>query len=171
MATCTPTTATKGFRQRSRPQPVRPQADSSSNASSHHHAAAAKLSKLEVALLALDAESLEGKYLKSVIDKTRVRAGQGHPGKRLDECQQYMVRAGKRLELAKQAVAPQLRNRIVCKKTASVRQVGGVEKGGFRHPTPDGGGHTSDRIQQFEAMVAELRRDRSDLRSHSAASK
>ena len=38
--------------------------------------AAAKLSKLEVALSALDAESPEGKNLKSVIDKTRVRAGQ-----------------------------------------------------------------------------------------------
>ena len=26
-----------------------------------------------------------------MIDKTRVHAGQGHPGKRLDECQKYMV--------------------------------------------------------------------------------
>ena len=77
-------------------------------------AAVAKLSKLEVALSALDAKSPEGKYLQSVIDKTRVRAGQGHPGKRLDECQQHMVRAGKRLELP-----PQLRNRNVCKKSTT----------------------------------------------------
>ena len=76
-----------------------------SNPAESEAAAAAKLSKLEVALSALDAESPEGKHFKSVIDKTRVHAGQGHPSKRLDECQKYMVRAGKRLELAKQAVA------------------------------------------------------------------
>ena len=65
---------------------------------------AAKLAKLEAAHSALDQESPEAKFLKSVIDKTRVRAGHGHPGKRLDECQQYMARAAKRLEIAKQAV-------------------------------------------------------------------
>ena len=31
--------------------------------------------------------------------------------------------------------------------------------------------NTSDRIQQFDAMVAELRKERDDFRSHSAASK
>ena len=62
--------------------------------------AAAKLAKLELALSALDAESPEGKSLKNLVDKTRVRAEHGHPGKRLDECQQYLVRARKRLEMA-----------------------------------------------------------------------
>ena len=50
-----------------------------------------------------------------------------------------------------------------------VRKIGGVEEGGISDPAQMEADSSTDRIQQLEAMVAELRRD--DLRSHSAASK
>ena len=93
-------------------------------------------------LFALDQEFPEAKYLKSVIDKTRVRAGHGHPGKRLDECQQYMSRAAKRSEIAKQAVVARS-----CRAGSSsrrvqhrLRKIGGVKEGGISDPALNGGG-------------------------------
>ena len=122
---------------------------------------------------ALDAESPEGKYLKSVIDKTRVHAGQSHPGKRLDECQQYMVRAGKRLELAKQAVATAVaeQERLQEEYNIGSARLEELKKEASAIPPPMEMDNTSDRIQQLEALVAELRKERDDLRSHSAAPK
>ena len=139
VATCTPTSSTRGsYKGRRRSQPA-------------HTVPAAKLSKLEVALSALDAESPEGVYLKSVIDKTRVHVGQGHPGKRLDECQQYMVRAGKRLELAvATAVAEQEREQEE------------YNIGSAAIPPPMEVDNTSDRIQHLEALVTEFRKERDD---------
>ena len=71
-------------------------------------------------IVGIDAEFAEGEC-KSVIDKTRVHAGQGHPGKQLDECEQHMVRVGKRLELVKQ-LPPLLQNKNVCKKNTMLCQ-------------------------------------------------
>ena len=94
----------KRSRSQSAPEvPVPKPADSTTRTSpaESESEAAAKLAKLE-----------------SVIANTRVRAGHGHPRKRLDECQQYMVRAAKRLEIAKQW-SPQLQSRIVFKMSTT----------------------------------------------------
>ena len=52
-----------------------------------------------------------------------------------------------------------------------VRQIGGVEERASAIPPPMEVDNTSDRIQHLEALVAELRKERDDLRSHSAESK
>ena len=110
----------------------------------------------------LDAESPEGKYLKSMIDKARVRAGQWHPGKRLDECQQYMVRAGKRLELSKQAVVAAVaeQERLQGEYNVGSARLEELKKEATAIPPPMEVDSSSERIQQLEAMVAELRRER-----------
>ena len=111
--------------------PQQPQETRSSPAESEAEAAA-KLAKLELALSALDAES---KCLKNLVDKTRVRAGHGHPGKRLDECQQYLLQAGKRSEMASCGRR--------CRRAGSVArrvQHWGREIGGVRHLTSGGDG-------------------------------
>ena len=87
---------------------------------------------MELALSALDAESPEGKCLKNLAGKARIRAGHGHPGKRLDECQQHLVRA-KRLEMASCGRR--------CRRAGSVArrvQHWGRDIGGVRHLTFDG---------------------------------
>ena len=105
--------------QREVPVPKRVVSTTRSSPAESESEAAAKLAKFEVVYASLDAESPEGKYLKNVIDKTRVRASHGHPRKRLDECQQYTVRAAKRLEMPSKQWSPQLRSRIDCKKSTT----------------------------------------------------
>ena len=111
--------------------------------------------------------------MKSVIDKTRVCAGHGHPGKRLDECQQYMVRAAKRLEIAKQAVVAEVaeQDRLQEEYSIGSARLEELKKEASATPHPMEVDGNTDRIQQLEAMVSELRRERDDLRSHDATSK
>ena len=135
--------------------------------------AAAKLTKLEAAYSALDQESPEVKYLKSVIDKTRVRAGHGHPGKRLDECQQHIARAAKRLEIAMQAVVAAVaeQDRLQEEYNIGSARLEELKKEASATPPPMEVDGNTDRTRQLEVMVSELRRERDDLRSHSATSK
>ena len=104
----------------------------------------------------------------NLVDKTRVRAGHGHPGKRLDECQQYLVRAGKRLRDGK-LWSPLSPSRIGLARRVQHwgREIGGVSPPHLRWRMNSNIG----RIQHLEALVAELRRERDDLRSKGAASK
>ena len=71
--------------------------------------AAAKVTRLEAALAALedsdDADGAEATALKEALKKARAQAAPSNPGRRLDECQQYVARAARRLEKAKAAVA------------------------------------------------------------------
>ena len=109
--------------------------------------------------------------MKSVIDKTRVRAGHGHPGERLDECQQYM--AAKRLEIAKQAVVAAVaeQDRLQEEHNIGSARLEELKKEASATPPPMEVDGNTDRIRQLEAMVSELCRERDDLRSHSATSK
>ena len=70
--------------------------------------AAAKVSRLEAALAALedtdDADGPEATALKEALKKARAQATPANPGRRLDECQQYVERARRRLEKAQEAV-------------------------------------------------------------------
>ena len=87
-------------------------------------------------------------------------------GKRLDECQQYLLRAGKRLKMASCGRR--------CRRAGSVArrvQQWGREIGEVRHLTSGGDGQQHWQNQHLEALVAELRRERDYLRSNGAASK
>ena len=83
-----------------------------------------------------------------------------------------MVRAAKRLEIAKQAVVAAVAEQIDCKKSnIGSARLEGLKKEASVTPPPMEVDSSTNRIQQLEAMVSELRRERSDLRSHSATSK
>ena len=64
---------------------------------------------VEAALAALensdDADVVEATALKEALKKTRAQAAPSNPGHRLDECQQHVARAARRLEKAQAAVA------------------------------------------------------------------
>ena len=140
VATNTATSATKGFWQRSRPQPAAPP---SSDSGSQH--------------------TFQSCGIRGHSSGEVVQVGGGIVGigcsKRLDECQQYMVRA----------VAEQ--ERLQEENNVGSARLEELKREASAIPPPMEVDNTSDRIQQLEAMVAKLRKQRDDLLSNSAASK
>ena len=71
--------------------------------------ASARVARLEAALAVLEdsdeADGAEVVQLKESLKKARVQAAPANPGRRLDECQQYVARARRQLEKAQSVVA------------------------------------------------------------------
>ena len=89
------------------------------------------------------------------------------------ECQQYTVRAGIRLELAKQAVVAAVaeQDRLQEEYNVGSARLEELKKEASATPPQMEVDGNTDRIRQLEAMVSEFRREREYLRSHSGTSK
>ena len=84
-----------------------------------------------------------------------------------------MVRAAKRLEMAKQAVVAAVAEQDRSQEESFIgsTRLEELKKEASATPLPMEVDSSTNRIQQLEAMVSELRRERDDLGSHSSASK
>ena len=142
-----------------------------SNPAVSEAAAAAKLSKLEVALSALDAESPEGKVPQE--------CDRQDPGScRSGSSRQAVGRVPAVHGACRQAIGVgetsschrSCRTGTFARRVQHRVRLEELKKEASAIPPPMRW-TTSDRIQHLEALVAELRKERDDLRSHSAASK
>ena len=89
-----------------------------------------KLAKLG-SLFGVGSRVSRGQVLKERHRQDSGGAGHSHPGKRLDECQQYMARAAK-LEIAKQAVVAAVAEQDRLRRVQHrFRKIGGAEEGGI----------------------------------------